>query len=229
LYNSIGWDTLFNSINDPSKNAIVSPLAIMGSVFMLAESADDVSKQEIYDVFSANLDEGVEPLNAYHEVFEGVNKEQWNKFYNLTVANGIFYHDATEMSDELRQNSLEKFGATLQGLNFAGDAAGATETINKWASDTTNGMISPLYPQPLKETTAMVLASSIYFKSNWQDAFELEKDVEDLCWNVDLNLESDNCLEGVQFMSVEKDMYYANDRQAKAEIIEIPFSYKPNR
>ena len=119
----------------------------MGSVFMLAESADDVSKQEIYDVFSTNLDEGVEPLDgknqvisrspklylAYHEVFEGVNKEQWNKFYTLKVANGIFYHDATEMSDELRQNSLEKFGATLKGLNFAGDAAGATETINKWA------------------------------------------------------------------------------------------------
>ena len=75
----------------------------------------------------------------------------------------------------------------------------------------------------------MVLASSIYFKSNWQDAFELEENVEDLCWNIDLNLESDNCLEGVQFMSVEKDMYYANDRQAKAEIIEIPFSFKPNR
>ena len=36
----------------------------MGSVFMLAESADDVSKQEIYDVFSANLDEGVEPLDG---------------------------------------------------------------------------------------------------------------------------------------------------------------------
>jgi len=44
-----------------------------------------------------------------------------------------------------------------------------------------------------------------------------------------INLESDNCLEGVQFMSVEKDMYYANDIQAKAEIIEIPFSFKPNR
>ena len=64
LYNSVGWETLFNSISDSTQNAIISPLAIMGSIFMLAESADEASKTEIYDVFASNLDEGTDPLNG---------------------------------------------------------------------------------------------------------------------------------------------------------------------
>merc|ERR1711892_15185 len=232
LYNSVGWETLFHSISDPTQNAIISPLAIMGSIFMLAESADESSKAEIYDVFGANLDEGTDPLDAYHMVFDGINKEKWSNAYNLTVANGVFYHRNTELGEAFESDILNKFGAKLQGLDFAGDAEKATETINQWASETTNGMVSPLYPEPLKDTTAMVLASSIYFKSNWQDAFKPVDDHEndELCWVLDEEalLSDDGCLEGVKFMSVETDMYYKKDVNNKVEVIEVPFQFERN-
>ena len=65
LYNSLGWNTLFSSITDSTQNAVISPLAIMGSIFMLAESADEASKQEIYDVFQNTLaNEGQDPLDG---------------------------------------------------------------------------------------------------------------------------------------------------------------------
>ena len=94
-------------------------------------------------------------------------------------------------------------------------------------------MISSLYPEPLKDTTAMVLASSIYFKSNWQDAFKPVEDHEndELCWvsDEDALLSDDGCLEGVKFMSVETDMYYKKDVNNKVEVIEVPFQFERNR
>ena len=67
LYNSLGWNTLFSSITDSTQNAVISPLAIMGSIFMLAESADEESKQEIYDVFQNTLsNEGQNPLDGIY-------------------------------------------------------------------------------------------------------------------------------------------------------------------
>ena len=56
---------VYSSITDSTQNAVISPLAIMGSIFMLAESADEESKQEIYDVFQNTLtNEGQDPLDG---------------------------------------------------------------------------------------------------------------------------------------------------------------------
>ena len=66
-------------------------------------------------------------------VFDGINKEKWNNAYNLTVANGVFYHRNTELGEAFESDILNKFGAKLQGLDFAGDAEKATEIINQWA------------------------------------------------------------------------------------------------
>ena len=69
---------------------------------------------------------------AYNKVFNGVNDDKWSKYYNLSIANGVFYHQNADVSQELQGNLLEKFGAKVEGLDFVNNAAGATETINNW-------------------------------------------------------------------------------------------------
>ena len=49
-------------------------------------------------------------------------------------------------------------------------------------SEQTNEKIPELYPEPLDADTAMVLASSLYFKGNWKTKFTPRLDDEDLCW-----------------------------------------------
>ena len=53
------------------------------------------------------------------------------------------------------------------------DADAATQQINEWISKQTNGQIDEMYQEPLDEQTALILASSLYFKSSWQKAFTL--------------------------------------------------------
>ena len=60
VYHQVGWQTLFNSIAESDGNAVISPLSVMGGMFMLAAGSDGDSQQEIYDVMNLGHLEGMD-------------------------------------------------------------------------------------------------------------------------------------------------------------------------
>jgi serine protease inhibitor len=64
------------------------------------------------------------------------------------------------------------YGAGLRILDFAKDAEGARQTINKYIEDNTNGKIKDLIPPgAVNDLTRLVLTNAIYFKAAWQSPF----------------------------------------------------------
>jgi len=163
------------------------------------------------------------PLEAYGAIMDGILDEKWG--YKLNVANSVFYHKGTNSSEDFQQDISNYFAGQFQPLDFEGDHVQATDAINEWASEQTNGMISPLYPSPLDPTTAMVLASSVYFKASWQKKFTLESDNDEFCWIVDREASDadDGCLNDVEFMTVTDMMYHTE--LGMAEVLEVPFQF----
>ena len=61
----------------------------------------------------------------------------------------------------------------VRSVDFLNNPEVATEEINNWISQQTNGMIDPMYSETLDSQLAMILVSSLYFKSSWNNKFNL--------------------------------------------------------
>ena len=75
----------------------------------------------------------------------------------LTVLYSQEYLDATK----------KHYLAEAMTLDFAGDAAGSKDTINKWVEQQTNNKIKDLIPDGFIDgLTRLILVNAIYFKGN---------------------------------------------------------------
>jgi len=230
VYHQVGWQTLFNSVGESDGNAVISPLSIMGGMFMLAAGSDGDSQQEIYEVM--NLSHMEDPLKVFHTVSDGLESpESPNSKYTLQTANGVFVSDAADVPNLFESDLDSLFNGTLHSVDFAGDSIGATNKINEWVSEQTMNKIPELYPEPLDADTAMVLASSLYFKGAWNTKFTPLADDNDLCWFSDEEaVRAGECLENVKYMYCEEKLSYREYKKDNggiesiyAQVVQIPF------
>jgi len=228
VYHQVGWQTLFNSIAESDGNAVISPLSVMGGMFMLAAGSDGDSQQEIYDVM--NLGHLEDPLEVFHTVTDGLESPEGST-YTLQTANGVFVSNTADVPNLFESELDSVFNGNLHSVDFAGDSVEATNLINQWVSEQTNEKIPEIYPEPLDADTAMVLASSLYFKGNWKTKFTPRLDDEDLCWFSDEQaVREGECLEGVKYMYSEDKLSYREYKKDNggmeslyAQVVQIPF------
>ena len=119
----------------------------------------------------------------------------------------------------------------VQSVDFLNNPEAATEKINNWISQQTNGMIDPMYSETLDSQLAMILVSSLYFKSSWNNKFNLvtkkssKEEYSAACWPKSFENTSD-CDESVQFMTAEGDFSVVtlndNSMGVEMQVIEIP-------
>ena len=119
----------------------------------------------------------------------------------------------------------------VQAVDFENDPEAATQKINDWIKVQTNGMIDPMYQETLDSQLALIMVSSLYFKSSWDNKFTLitkkssQEEQYAACWPKSFEATSE-CDERVQFMTAEGDFSVvtvnSNDGKAAMEVIEIP-------
>ena len=137
----------------------------------------------------------------------------------------------SEFETEVRKymfNDVEN----VRSVDFWNNAEAATEEINNWISQQTNGKIDPMYSETLDSELAMILVSSLYFKSPWSPSIKFDlitktsspEERYAACWPKSFENTS-VCDERVQFMTTEGDFsvvtVYDNGKPMM-EVIEIP-------
>merc|ERR1712179_2389 len=214
-FREFGWDLLFNSGNSV-ENKVISPMSIMGAMYMLAAGSAGDSRQEILDALTGTDD--VDAKSAFQEYFKMRQffTHDSNK-YTLQIANGIFAQSGllTESYETEVGQFLKNDKKNFRTVDFT-DSEAATQEINEWISDKTNGQISEMYPEPLDEQTAIILASSLYFKSSWSKAFNVldtsDPDNTELanaaCWPIEFGNTSE-CNENVDWIYRTDNFHYA--------------------
>ena len=147
-------------------------------------------------------------------------------------ANGIFANTGiltNEFETEVGKymfNDVEN----VRTVDFQNYPEQATRTINNWIKQQTNGMIDPMYQETLDSQLALIMVSSLYFKSSWNNKFSLitkkssEEEKYAACWPKSFENTKD-CDERVQFMMSEGDfpvVTVTDNGQPIMEVIEIP-------
>jgi serpin B len=94
----------------------------------------------------------------------------------LSIANQVFFQNGMSVDRAYLDTLSSRFGAGAGLLNFAADPEAARQTINKWASDRTSGLIPEiLQPGDVSESTRFELLSAIYLKTHWLEPFDPAK------------------------------------------------------
>lgn len=90
----------------------------------------------------------------------------------LATSNRLFTQTGLTPQQATLDDLRTAYDTGLQTLDFAGHAAGSTDTINKLVSDDTHGLIPTLFGQPLDASTLAVLTDAIYLKAQWVTPFQ---------------------------------------------------------
>lgn len=152
-----------------NENIFVSPLSLHIALGMVANGAAGETRDEIVKVLEAqNLSK--EDLNqSYRTLLEKLPNADPKT--SLGLANSIWYKNSFAVEPDFIKTSKDYFNAQVTGLPFQ---PSDVNTINKWASDNTNGKI-PKVIDKFDDGLVMLLMNALYFKGDWRAKFDKSK------------------------------------------------------
>ena len=171
---------LFNKIyenelaSEKDKNCFFSPYSISQVLAMLLSGAEGPT----FDGLSSVLDLKGMDIEAICELYKELTSSllEADPSVQLNIANKLWvkpsYYDL--IKPEYNSRVSKYFNSSVGTADFSTDEG--IETINRWCSNETNGMIYPLFDNPVPLTEASV-ANAMYFSGSWRQKFDNTEDV----------------------------------------------------
>jgi serpin B len=163
---------LYQRLMGQEGNLFFSPYSISTALAMVYGGAGSQTAEQMQQAlqFGPNA-----PAfhQAYGQLIAGFNKQGQKGDYQLSVANALWMQADYRFRDAYLDLVGACYDAGLERLDFVAAADKATETINAWVEDKTQGKITDLIaPGSLDARTRLVLTNAIYFKGNWAEQFD---------------------------------------------------------
>jgi len=200
------------------RNIFISPFSISTVISMLMAGGGNETYAEIHKTLGFD---GTVPESELYSTYQGLFGElqrliqESDKQNELQLANSIALQDKMKILPTYESLIQNQFGARLFPVNFATESHQATEKINSWASDATNGKIAKLFDKDLDPLTVMVLLNAVYFKGTWKYQFEADQTAKStFTYNV-------NQQEQVDTMKLKGTLKHAHFDDG--ELVELPY------
>ena len=176
--NQFAFD-LYARLAGKEGNLFLSPYSISSALSMTYAGARGNTEKEMAKVLHFNLrQDRLHP--AFQTLNESINRGAGQKTYQLTVANAIWAQKDCKFLPDFLKIARKNYDAEVENLDFAKNAEGARDTINRWVEKKTKDKIKDLIPSGiLNALTRMVLTNAIYFKGNWARQFKKENTQSD--------------------------------------------------
>uniref|UniRef100_A0A8D2AXF7 Serpin domain-containing protein n=1 Tax=Sciurus vulgaris TaxID=55149 RepID=A0A8D2AXF7_SCIVU len=141
--------------------------------------------------------------------------------YKLEIANRIYGEKKFRFLQEYLDGLKKFYLANVESLDFRNAPEESRKKINSWVESQTNGKIKDLFPSDtLGADTVLVLVNAVYFKGQWDHAFNKEHTTEA---KFQLNK---NVSKSVQMMRKSSYFHFALLEDVQAKILEIPYKGK---
>lgn len=162
---------LFKALNQgrEAQNTLVSPYSAMQVLAMVANGADGATRQEIVDAL--RMGDNVDEINSYiGHLRSGLVKADPDS--KLLSANSVWLNKGYEALELFRQNCATYYDASCKSIDFS--SSKATDVINKWVSDGTQGMIPSMFSR-IGPFAKMYALNATYFHGMWTHPFGLKR------------------------------------------------------
>lgn len=158
-------------------NIFVSPLSLHIALGMLVNGAEGETKAQIMKALKSESLSQAALNTAYATLLKELPKA--DPLVKMALANAIFYRNTFPVEAPFLNTMKNTFSAQITALPFVqADLA----TINKWASDNTNGKI-PKVLDEISPDLVMLLMNALYFKGDWRAKFD-KKNTRDQAFNL---------------------------------------------
>lgn len=200
-----------NSLMPKDKNYMFSPFSVKLALLMAANGADGETQTQITEAL------GIYDIEAYNSsVKELISLYDQSELLKIDISNSAWINkDKTdiEFSKEYKDKIEGTFGATFGTVTDES----ASDTINGWVSDKTNGKITEILDEGNSDFWAMLI-NAVYFKARW------EKEFSDLATKPDDFTNGDGTVSQIDFMNRTGWINYASE--AGVEMVELPYKQR---
>jgi len=237
---------ILGNVVDYKENIAISPLSIVGGMYMLAAGSAGDSRQQILDAlkFGDALENDTKKLDRFKEYYDLVSKLQTQpeNGYTLNIANGVFHQKDMGLTspnklqgnylDLLKENFIRD-ESHIKELDFQQKSQEATDEINSWVAEKTNNKIPQLFSEPLDSQTIVMLVSTLYFKASWSEKFELVRKNKP-CYVTTLGnlLAEPTICDDVTYMGKEEEVYSTEEKTedfGKVHIFDLSLKNRKNK
>ncbi len=169
--NGAGWD--FH--RQLEGNAVSSPLSI-GMAFSLSRAGASADSGAALDrIFGFSGAGTHDAANAVAHRLANASVEPTI----LEVANQIFPDHGFSPRREFLDTATAHYGAAIQPIDTS-DGGAAADTINRWASERTRGLIPTIVDAGVVQDQELVMVNTVYLKADWLVPFLAEFTYDDL-------------------------------------------------
>lgn len=192
-------------------NLFISPLSVGFAMGMVSNGSngqtfDAIKTAMNYDGFTQD------DINSYYSQLLS-ELPQLDPHTTLKIANSIWYNQGFSVLPAFVQTNSNYYKAKVEALDFSDPSA--TNTINSWVNDQTNGKI-PKIVERISPDDMMYLINAVYFKSSWSTKFDAAK-THKMAFKL-----SNNTQVQADFMQGKIDCkFYHNDT---VRMVELPFT-----
>jgi serpin B len=164
---------LFRTVNaeEQGNNVFLSPLSVsmaLGMTLNGAEGATRTAMEETLALNGLSRDEINEAYRGLIDLLSGLDPQ-----VQMKLANSIWHRGDFAVEQPFIDANREYFDAEVTGLDFADPQA--SETINGWVDEKTEGKIEKIVPDAIPAGTVMYLINAIYFQGDWRYQFHEEE------------------------------------------------------
>lgn len=161
-------------------NFMISPYSIATALSMLHPGARGATAEEIAAVLNLEVDATtLYEVRAHIDTMLAAEAElppdDDREPFTIRPANSAWGQGGFPFEEAYLEVLARNFGAGMRVVDFVGDPAGSTDTINSWVEDVTEDRIEDLIPPGVVNVdTRLVLVNAIWFKANWLEPFSPE-------------------------------------------------------
>lgn len=166
--NEFGVELFTKVASGEYKNLMLSPLSASAALTMLLNGCEDDTYDQLKETLKYPADMTMSEIN---EVYKSLVAQLLvvDPKVKLALANAIFYRQGFSVKNPFLNTMSTDFDAEIAGLDF--NLSSSLATINKWASDNTNGKI-PKVLNEISPDAVMFLMNALYFKGDWSYQFD---------------------------------------------------------
>ena len=148
-------------------SSVISPMSVTYLMSMLANGAENSTREEIMTAIGAK-DFDINEMNAFYAYLMQRAKTA-DKHTTLNIANYIALNKEFQLKKKYASTIADSYKGAVEALDFNNPES--TKRINGWCSEHTDNMIPSIIDQVEPSAVAYIM-NAIYFNGTWADKFD---------------------------------------------------------
>jgi len=153
----------------PNENIFISPASVAIALDMVYNGANGKTQQAIAETLELQ-GMSLQEINQGNAALK-LTLSNPDPEVQISIANSLWAGEAEPFKPEFIEKIQQFYSAEAKNLNFG--TSGASNIINDWVKENTNGKIDKIVDE-ISSDTVFVLLNAIYFKGNWTYPFPRE-------------------------------------------------------